>query len=289
MSLLMPNFFRGVASENCKQWCSDFESYCMYKKLTDGEVLGLFPLLLKDGAKFWLDGVTAHSRATYADLKAAFISRFKRDDINAWRDVATVWTTVQSPTQSVDEYILEVQQKALLANMDPQQLLYCVLNGLKPAIRQLVLQHEPKDLSEVTRWANIAESSEVQDDIPAMLKRIEQKFNMLQVTELAPPRTPRSPSPVSVRRVQFQSDQHSNFANRPEQVQPRNSPAQPVRYDRSYTPNMSNTVQQGSCYNCGLAWHPKQQCPARNVHCHCCRRVGHYGRVCRASRRFVQP
>jgi hypothetical protein len=24
MSLLMPNYFRGVATENCTQWCKDF-------------------------------------------------------------------------------------------------------------------------------------------------------------------------------------------------------------------------------------------------------------------------
>jgi len=81
--------------------------------MEEREILGLFPLLLKDAAKFWLDSFTDEHKESIRSLRRQFLKRFEREDINMWKDVAAVWTTTQSPTQSVDAYILDQKSRKL--------------------------------------------------------------------------------------------------------------------------------------------------------------------------------
>lgn len=74
-----------------------------------------------------------------------------------------------------------MEQQGIKAKLSEQQLLYCTLNGLRPALRSQVLMHDPKDLATIRRWALIAESSENRECITNILQRIEDKFSSLQV------------------------------------------------------------------------------------------------------------
>ena len=40
---------------------------------------------------------------------------------------------------------------------------------------------------------------------------------------------------------------------------------------------------QAKCYFCGLARHPRSRCPAKEAECHKCKKIGHYGKVCRSN------
>ena len=54
---LMPSKFNGLSSENKEQFLNDIVNYCAFKKLGDAGRVGLFPLLLKEGARFWFDSL----------------------------------------------------------------------------------------------------------------------------------------------------------------------------------------------------------------------------------------
>lgn len=37
------------------------------------------------------------------------------------------------------------------------------------------------------------------------------------------------------------------------------------------------------CFFCGVSRHPRTKCPAREVKCHKCQKIGHYAKVCRST------
>lgn len=58
---------------------------------------------------------------------------------------------------------------------------------------------------------------------------------------------------------------------------------------QSYTQGQGHENSFAACDNCGLQHAPERQnCPARNVSCNACKKMGHYARKCRSSTRNVQ-
>jgi len=206
---LMPVVFLGLHTEDAGAWIRDVENWCAYKKLDDAGRIGLMPLLLKGGARFWFDSLDQNSRATFPALVAAFREYYKRDESTKWRDNAEIWSLSQSPSQGVEEYIGKVQQLAQKAEMSEEQLRYSVIKGLLPYIRQSVLQHDPKNLVEVKHWSVIAESARQEPPEASLVeavRRLEEKFGNMCTVPVQQNRQ-RSPSPAP--RVRFAEDDNN--------------------------------------------------------------------------------
>ena len=141
-------------------------------------------MLLKDAARLWHEALVADQRQNYEIIKRNFLLRFAGTSVNRWKDAAAVWTTAQAPFQSVENYLYELEQKARRTKIEPQQLLFSAINGLRPGIRQQVLIREPQTMEDLRRWALTAEAAGEKDDVSAMLQRIEEKFNRLQLAQV---------------------------------------------------------------------------------------------------------
>jgi len=199
----MPDNFHGLPSEDAEAWLRDIQHFCAFRKLDDQGSLGVIPLLMKDGARHWFESLDGAARDTLAHFNTAFRDHFKRDAANSWKDTAAVWTTSQQAGQSVEAYISQVEQKGIRAKMEEEQLRFSIINGLRTHIRQQVLQHEPKSIAEIRKWANIAESSYdaaeiLNPDTTTRLARLEDKLDRMQVKPIS---SPRSQSPIP--RVHF--------------------------------------------------------------------------------------
>jgi hypothetical protein len=184
---LMPGHFSGLLNEESENWWSDMENFCLFKKLTEEEKLGLIPLLLKDGAKQWFKTLPGANKDTFAHIKEAFQAHYKRDDVYKWMDAADVWGTVQLPNQTVEEYFTIMIKKAGRAKLTEDQTLFSMINGLKKSIRQAVLQHEPKDLGSVKKWAMIAEASGLETDNNSLVEAVKvltERLNTSTVQEM---------------------------------------------------------------------------------------------------------
>jgi len=195
---LMPGHFKGQQSEEAENWWIDVENWCTYKKLTDREKIGLFPLLLKDSAKQWFQSIAADDRDTFEKIKEAFATQYQRNNIYKWKDSAAVWSTVQGDNQSVEDYFTEVLKKAQRANLSNEQTRYSLINGLHKNIRQMVLQHEPEEIQDIKKWAMVAESSGLEtnnSDVIGIIKRMEKKLDGMHVSEVEHTPYRRSGSP----------------------------------------------------------------------------------------------
>ena len=194
-SILMPPKFHGLSEEDAAVWFRDLQNYCAYKHLDEAGRLGLIPLLLKDGARHWFEGLADNQKDTFANLSAAFTNQFRRDETARWRDSAAVWSSTQSRSQSVEDFINQIQTKAMRANMTEEQTRFSIIHGLRPDIRQAVLQHEPNTVALIKKWATIAEAGSADsstDSVTEAVRRLEAKFDGLQATSAD--RTPRTRS-----------------------------------------------------------------------------------------------
>ena len=119
----------------------------------------------------------------------------------------------QTDGQSVNDYIDLVQKKGLKAEAKEEQVLAVIIGGLRPSIRQSVLQHEPKTVQDIRKWGSVAESAEGQDggslsDLsPAVeemkrqssvLSELKEQFQSIQVRGISRTNA-RSPSPDAQR------------------------------------------------------------------------------------------
>jgi len=206
---LMPEIFHGLSTGDADNWLKDVEHWCAFRKLDDRGCLGVIPLLMKDGARHWFETLGERYKDTLEHFSEAFRDHYRRDATNSWKDTAAVWNTIQQPGQSVETFISNIEQKALKANITEAQLKDCILSGLRQEVRQMVVQHEPKSIPEVRKWAIIAEAScdraEITNpDLTSMIRRLEEKVDKMQVRQIAPPRSP-SPAP----RVRFSNNQQT--------------------------------------------------------------------------------
>ena len=178
-STLMPNHFQGLTTEDAARWWEDVEHWCAFRKLREEERVGLVPLLLKEGARHWYNALPVGGKDTFHHLKESFLSHFKRGDEVRWRDMAEVWGTVQVQGQSVEEYIVKIQEKAIRANLSEEQTRFSIINGLRKNIRQSVLQHEITSINDIKRRALMAEASVEENlttDVQEVIKRLEKKI-----------------------------------------------------------------------------------------------------------------
>ena len=194
-SSLLPPHFHGLAVEDADEWFRDVENYCNFRKMNNQERIGLIPLLLKDGARYWYEALSDDHRNGYEYLKEAFHAQFKRPDANRWRDSANVWSMIQSPGQSVEAFISSVQGKAKRADMYDEDTSFCIIHGLRNNIRKAVLLHEPRTVADIRKWALIAESSSdeaVAPDVAQMIKRLEEKVDKIHIQPVSHTQRPQS-------------------------------------------------------------------------------------------------
>jgi hypothetical protein len=250
---LLPVHFHGLQSEDSESWFRDLQHWCAYKKLDEAGKLGLVPLLLKDGARFWFDALDAGNKDTFDHLSVAFQQQYKRDESIKWRDSSEVWSCTQSSTQSVEDYISKVQQMAFRAKMPEDQLRFSIIRGLLPALRQSVLQHEPTTVDEIKKWATVAESAKLDthdSTVVEAVKRLEEKFNTICAAPTDENYRTRSQSP----RVRFQDERDSrvyspgrrdNEFNDQHRAEPTHQPRwQEEQYQRSYNPQHNYSQQR---------------------------------------------
>src|ERR1044072_10028351 len=163
-SLLNPDVCRGIKGEEAEEWLTSVNHWLKFKQFTDAQSCTALLLLLRDSALCWYNALPDATKVDLTLLTVAFLRRYKTDEVTGWQDNAAIWTTKQQPTQSVDDYINLMERKAAKTTAPAEQKRHAIIHGLRPAIRQQVLQHEIATIDQIRHWGNIAESSESQED-----------------------------------------------------------------------------------------------------------------------------
>ena len=311
---LSPSLFNGLPSEDAKAWLLYFKRYAQFRKFSDDDLLSVFPLFLRAAATDWFDQLSEDVRASFDQLEASFLARFTSSDFTRWVRVSDLFSRNQKPTETVDEYVVQIQKMAKAVEMtDDNFTRYAILKGLKPQLRCYVLQNNARTVDEVLRLGRIAEQTvsndssllcELQKDqnvakLEAELKNLASTVQKLAVGNVGGVAAPRPrPSrgrrpPPPLRRQPFQSSQQTSSWSRPPMAHLQDSP-RPLPPPTNHgvrlpaPPRLPDRTSPlpGPCLCCGRQHFNFLDCPARNAQCYSCQSLGHFSRMCN---RTAQP
>ena len=231
---------------------------------------------------------------------------------------------VQQPGQTVERHTREMQKKSIRANISDEQTRFAIINGLRTAIKHAVLQHEPTNVSEIKKWATLAESAEnpgESRDVIKHIQRLEEKFDKFQIREVSATAQQRGRTPSPAPRVTFAENARSgihyprrcrhsfesavcaagitvrvvlrhNFYQRGRGHGRGGFRGQWNSRGRGHgrfvggVPFAGQQQQTGLCFRCGNTRdHNNFNCPAMGAQCANCQKFNHFQSVCRSQRR----
>ena len=301
-----PPFFHGKSSEDASEYVAYLERYAVYKHLSDGEILELLPVLLRDAASDFCDTLGDEQKSSWPNFKAAFLDRFGRSTVQRWKDTNALWTQIQGTQESADDFVSRLTRLAKhLPSLDPSTLQCAVTRGLKPHIRQHVLQADAKSMTELLQAARIAEMatpstdasvSAVLDELratsaqhTAAFQQLSTRLDKLSVTTIDQRHDDASSRRLSPRRVRFDNRRTrspSPGLRRYNHNDDRRPPTTPTYRRPPFGNNYGqlDAATNRSCQRCGKQ-HTYRNCPAINATCTYCNVRGHFRAVCRAARK----
>lgn len=180
---LIPHF---SGDSDSKLWITQFQLMVTAKGLNEAKARTTLPLYLKDTALRWYISLDDDIKGDYDLLKESFQARFQPDPRTKWQRTAELYTVTQNQS-TVEDYIARITTKTAELQLPDEQTFNIILNGLKPCIRQFVLQQNPGTIQELAQSAKLAQLTVVdnlslQNSLVAAVNRIESKLQDLSVS-----------------------------------------------------------------------------------------------------------
>src|SRR6218665_2915757 len=223
-STLTPAAFTGRPSEDILEFLKNFELWTVFRRMADESKLGALPLFLKDSAAVWYNTQPRNVKGDLTELRHALIDRYGPSATYAWKRAADLWKMRQQSSQTTDDFITSIQQVAQKLDIPSEQTFMVALSGLRPNIRQHVIQHDPKSMEDIQKWGRVTEISQEDSteaaqhlrDTVSELTILKDELKQLKLTSIASINTQstRSRSPTLHR---------GSFANPPHNPPPRPS------------------------------------------------------------------
>ena len=151
--------FRGTPSENADEWLRNFHKYTIVKKFDSGQAAASASLFLRDSAKSWYNSLADDTTADLQHFTAAFTTRYVKPTHKNWQIETEIYDIQQKPSQSVHDFLTEMQYQAQRSGVGSDILLKLTVRGLRPNIRAQVLQHDDLTWETLAKWATMAEGT----------------------------------------------------------------------------------------------------------------------------------
>lgn len=131
--------------QNGDKWLQKFTRYCQLTDINNDNKCRLFSLCLTELAETWFNALADDIKQDYDQLTAAFREKFiTAEPTKVQRQIADL-ARCQLPNETVDQYITEAREKMIQYGYGEDLQMTLLINGLKPNIRSVVLQHLPFD------------------------------------------------------------------------------------------------------------------------------------------------
>src|SRR5258708_23371786 len=106
--------FEGDTYKQCpREWIRSVRYWVTFKTLTDAQIAAAIPVLLKDGALTFYQGLQAGERDSIDHFEAAFLQHYHTEGTLPWINESAMWAYRQLPGQSVEQYLTEISKLGL--------------------------------------------------------------------------------------------------------------------------------------------------------------------------------
>ncbi|XP_046560344.1 uncharacterized protein LOC124269371 [Haliotis rubra] len=284
-STLMPEHFTGRDTSHAAEWLDRFTHFGNFKRWTDAQKIEVFPLFLKDAAYLWYKDLIESAEeeiVRFDEIEKLFKDKYVHPT-DRWALLETFVSRKLSPKEAIDTYLADLTETASLLGKSDTDLMDAFVRGLDDNTRRHVLMKQPTVLNEAVSFARLARSviPQSEDSTNVMLAIDTLR---LQIAELSAKLAPVS---SQINTYESRQNQRPQF---PRQSRYTDRPWQP-------TPQWTDPIQGHNmargrqCYRCGGEYDFSHSdfCPARNVQCHFCHKIGHFQRVCRARYQSGNP
>lgn len=92
-------------------------------------------------------------------MKAALLERYGRNQNQSWKNVSELWKIQQAVGQSFDDNVNKIEQDASRLNCPADMTFMVVMNGLRPAIRQMATIQNSANLEDLKKLGRLIEDS----------------------------------------------------------------------------------------------------------------------------------
>lgn len=204
--------------QNVLEWIKSFENYAAFKRYDGPTRLAYFKLKLTSLAKSWLDCLDDTILDDEKELIKAFIERFQTTEITKHKLIRDIFAVKQKPYESVDSYLANISRIAQQCQLGEEITMNAATLGLKPTIASYVLESKPTSMSDIYKYARVAEVTRqiVPDESDGLqsqmlsfgqqLAEVSSKLSQLTTAAVQAKEEPSTPKPSS--KAQYNGGQY---------------------------------------------------------------------------------
>jgi hypothetical protein len=158
-------------------------------------MIGHFANSLKSDALMWFETLTISAErgngsiGTYEALIEAFKRKFQFNETEQWRELGQLSRMTQAQLQTTEDYVRNVRQHGQKVRATDDQIKTSILNGLRPEIQAIVMNHDIKDFEDIKKWGLVAENyatpaAKNTNNIDALQRTVQDLCERLEKTQL---------------------------------------------------------------------------------------------------------
>ena len=177
--------FKGDGSQHPKTWWNQFQQWIDLYDIPQEKITKIATFQFSDYAAIWYATLSPEITNDLSKFKAAFFKRFTEDDHIL--DLS-ILQTAQGPNESVHDYLSRLFHTASNKDISDQVLLAVGINGLRPEIKTIVMNKEPKNIEELRHSATLAEKT-----VSSTVSSIDHKLSQILALHQNTAQSPRFP------------------------------------------------------------------------------------------------
>ncbi len=276
--------FSGLASEHAKLWLDRYDRLADFHSWSAEKRAHGLSLYFRGPAETWFHTVKATDRNDKEKFRPLFLEQFANKASQFLIDTK-FHDRKMLPGESVESFLVDLQELAAKIDKDDKQILSQFLRGLSKPIKTLVLTQSPASLALASQMAMVAESVKKEEDAD-QTAQLQSQVHSLS-TDLASLHNKLDASLRSSAAIQ-QRTTYNQQSTRRDYRQPSFNDRQNYSQQPTY-----NTPVQGPQHQMGRppfdpsgfqsAYRPPSRPPFRrdvNMQCWSCRCYGHRQRHC---------
>ena len=274
-------------------WLEEIDRFLDATKSKDPAYIKNIVISHLDGpAKFAFDIFKPEEKDSYNYLRQALKERFTPSRHQKLQKKAALYQLKQKAHQTVAAFVLLVQAEARGLGLSEEDLVFVIIQGLQPKIRNYIKMSDPSSVRELLECPAARDDFEpgaehtgvfqaLVDQVAALQATIEQQSTTSVAVATAPEASqpqPQAPPAMWQPPMPYPppSPRHWHV---PQQLYYQPPPCQ---WRPPYTPSFQ-FQRNGPCGRCGRACQGGQQCPALGKRCHQCGKMSHFSSVCRSA------